>query len=70
MNHKPITPHQPSESYLLNTQIRNGKHLTNPHCQLKDLNSSIDELTFIQRQDVDPEMRKELWRAIPKTSEW
>jgi hypothetical protein len=25
---------------------------------------------FIKHNDVDPEMRKELWKSIPKTSEW
>lgn len=41
-----------------------------PHTQIPSISHSLDEFPFIQRQDVDPEMRKELWRAIPKTSEW
>jgi hypothetical protein len=28
------------------------------------------DFPFIRHNDVDPEMRKELWKSIPKTSEW
>jgi hypothetical protein len=28
------------------------------------------DFPFIKHNDFDPEMRKELWKSIPKTSEW
>jgi hypothetical protein len=28
------------------------------------------DFPFIKHEDVDPEMRKELWKSIPKTSDW
>jgi hypothetical protein len=36
----------------------------------KDTPQWEKDFPFITYKNVDPEMRKELWKSIPKTSDW
>jgi hypothetical protein len=66
----PPPPPPPSSAQPERNDSPAPRRQTDVNDQRNDKPQWEKDFPFIKHTDVDPEMRKELWKSIPKTSDW
>jgi hypothetical protein len=69
-----VPPPPPPPSNERKDNHHSQQRQTDPPARAEEVRSKTPQwekdFPFIKHIDVDPEMRKELWKSIPKTSDW